>query len=232
MHWLGSYGRKWALHCALGELLGIGAAGLIAFTANQLLGEPVTMPQKLTVLIFMLGAGALEGSILGYLQWRVLHARIPQLPALEWMGWTIAVAVLGWFLGTLPGLFLQNSAFSNNSQASLAVPQNFIILSLLTLGLGLLMGALFGLFQWFSLKKYVPKAGKWIPANAIGWGLGLGWIYLAASWPDENTQLPYIILAGILGGMMAGLSVGIVTGIYLVRLTRQTACQNSYLQVN
>ncbi|KAA5539956.1 hypothetical protein [Adhaeribacter rhizoryzae] len=219
MKWPGKYTRKWMMHCTLGALLGIGAAGVIAFAVNHTLGEPVTLPQKLTVLSSMLAAGAIEGSLLGYMQWRVLQERNPQLPALEWMGWTVAVAVLGWFLGMLPFLFFLVGTADNSSQAPAAALDNFFVLSSFAVAVGLLVGALFGLFQLFSLRKYVPAAGKWILANALGWGLGLGWIYLAASWPDENTSLPLIIISGVLGGIMAGLSVGFITCIYLQKLT-------------
>ncbi|GEO07107.1 hypothetical protein AAE02nite_47710 [Adhaeribacter aerolatus] len=232
MKWPGKYARKWILACALGELLGIGAAGAIAFAVNHTLGEPVTLPQKLTVLGCMLAAGAVEGSLLGYMQWRVLQERIPRLPALEWMGWTVAVAVLGWFLGMLPSLFFLEGTADNSPQSPAVALENPLVLSSIAVGMGLLVGALFGLFQWFSLRKYIPAAGKWILANALGWGLGLGWIYLAASWPDENTSLPLIIISGILGGILAGLSVGLITGIYLPKLTQPKSQVVYFLKVN
>jgi len=220
MKLLNNYQRRWILHCAWGELLGIGAAGMIAFGVNQVIGEPVTLLQKITVLITMLGAGALEGGLLGWFQWQVLKDRIPILPAREWVGLTVAVAVLGWFLGMLPSLFFLNPGPTNTTAAAPSFLQNPWVLIIITIAMGLLVGALFGLFQWFALRKYVMGAGSWITANALGWGLGLGWIYLAASWPDENTSLPIIIISGIAGGILAGLTVGFITGLYLPALTQ------------
>jgi len=88
--------------------------------------------------------------------------------------------------------------------------------------LGLLLGSIFGLFQWFSLRKYAIRSYTWITANAIGWAIGLGWIFLFASIPSENSSLAFNILMGIIAGILAGLSVGAVTGYFLDKLEINT----------
>jgi hypothetical protein len=209
--------RHWTLYCAVGELLGIGAAGTIAFGVNSLVGDPQTLSMKLVVLTAMLVAGAIEGSLLGYLQWRVLVLKFHAIPLKEWLLCTVSIAVLGWFLGMLPSLFFAPSSSSPQAQ-SLDFDTNPLVFIVLTIVLGLVLGALFGLFQWFSLRKYTPDAYKWIIANALGWGAGLGWIYVFASLPSETSPLLVNIIMGVLGGLLAGLSVGAITGWFLVNL--------------
>ncbi|AQG78908.1 hypothetical protein [Spirosoma montaniterrae] len=210
--------QRWAVHCALGEVLGIGTAGAIAYAVNQAIGEPEQLGDKFTVLGCMLLAGAIEGSVLGWLQWRVLRERIPQLTATEWVGLTVAIAVLGWFLGMLPSLFFIDATPSNQPAETAIDLESPLMFAALSIGTGLLLGALFGLFQWISLRKYVRQSGMWILANALGWGLGLGWIYVAASLPTAQTPFALTVVCGAVGGILAGLSVGIVTGWFLLRL--------------
>jgi NhaP-type Na+/H+ or K+/H+ antiporter len=120
----------------------------------------------------------------------------------------------------MPSLFFMPTApqgIQPNEGINFSNPILFILFSLTT---GLILGALFGLFQWFSLRKYADKAYKWIIANALGWGLGLGWIYLFASLPTEESSMVFTVLIGICGGLLAGLSVGAITGLFLIRLEK------------
>ncbi len=56
-----TYWLPWTHYCALGELMGIGAAGGIAYAVNHLVGEPVTTAQKLVVLLCLMMAALLKG---------------------------------------------------------------------------------------------------------------------------------------------------------------------------
>jgi hypothetical protein len=184
---LDAYWRKWTQHCAAGELLGIGVAGGIAFVVNQTLGEPVSLLEKGIVLGSMVLAGAIEGTLLGWFQWRVLKERIPLLPAREWIEWTVAIAMLGWLLGTLPSLFWIEAPADQASAPEISP----VLLALGSIAMGLGLGALFGGFQWMALRKYVTGAGRWIVANALGWGPSAlpspsssVWELSAACWQD------------------------------------------------
>jgi hypothetical protein len=66
----------------------------------------------------------------------------------------------------------------------------------------------------------------WIPANALGWAVGMVFIFLGASWPDASTGWPLILLAGGLSGIAGGLSVGVVTGFFLLRIARSAPTSN------
>ena len=212
------YWKRWTANCAIGELVGIGIAGIIAYTLNTILGEPENIQSRIVILSAMMFAGSIEGLVLGVFQWRILKEKYSKIPKAEWIGYTIVVAMFGWFLGMLPSLFLlpQDIIFSEESQSA-NMTSTFLFIAL-SIGLGLALGALFGLFQWFSFRKYAHSAGLWILANSIGWGIGIGWIFLFASLPNEHTSLPIIIIGGMVGGLLAGLSVGAVTGIFLLKI--------------
>lgn len=209
---------KWTTYCALGELLGIGFAGAMAFAVNSMIAEPQTFLVKLLVLFLMLVAGFIEGSLLGIFQWNALKVKFPKIPKSQWVFYTVIIAVFGWFIGMLPSLFFMPSQTSTISNSQPFDFDNPIIFALLSVGTGFILGALFGLFQWFVLRKYVQQAYQWIIANTLGWGLGLGWIYLFASLPNERTTLLTNSMFGVIGGLLAGLSVGGVTGLFLVKL--------------
>jgi hypothetical protein len=209
------YWQKWTIACVIGELLGMGAVAVIALSYNRWAGEPVTAGDKALNLLVMVFAGAIEGFLLGLWQWRVLRQKFPKMPAREWIGYTMAIAMLGWFLGMLPSLLL---TLGNAPVPPQPVEPPLVLILAGALALGLFLGAMFGLFQWFAFQKYARESIQWVTGNSLGWGLGMMFIFGAATWPGETTPLPAIILAGIAAGALAGLSVGAITGIYLNRI--------------
>ncbi len=210
--------QKWTICCASGELLGIGIAGGIAFLVNTYVGEPVSFSSKVIVLSMMMLAGFIEGYILAQFQWYALKDKFKKLPRKQWTFNTVLVAVLGWFLGMLPSLFFIHSGDSTTSNAASFDFENPFVFTTLCLSAGLLLGSIFGFFQWLVLRKYALHSHAWIIANATGWGLGMIWIYVCASLPNDETSLPLHILSGISGGLLAGLSVGAITGRTLIIL--------------
>ncbi len=91
------------------------------------------------------------GSLTGLLQYGLLRRCLPR------MGWWVALTIAGWLLGALlalaPGLLgWKYPVFS--------LDLAFI-----------LMGFSIGAGQWVLLRQRLPRAGWWIGANAVGWGL-------------------------------------------------------------
>lgn len=209
------YFRRWTLACAAGELLGIGAAGAIAYLHLRWMGEPGTDAARWLNWGVMVLAGCLEGTILGWFQWNTLRLRYPTLPAPHWIGITVLVAALGWAFGMAIPLF-----WTGDPPAGAVPPPEPSALAtyLMASGFGLLIGAVFGLFQWLVLRGYAQRSPRWILANAFGWALGLGFIYLAASLPLAGSSLWISALLGASGGILAGLSVGAVTGRFLLSM--------------
>lgn len=94
----------------------------------------------------------LVGLITGLLQYGLLRLYLPRMD-----GWVLATAG-GWLLGVLlvliPGWLTGTEALIMNIDAV------FIV-----------MGLSIGTGQWLLLRRRLPRAGWWIPANGAGWAL-------------------------------------------------------------
>ena len=206
--------HRWTINCALGELLGIGAAGSIAVAVNYYLGEPQSLMQKIFVLFTMLIAGAMEGTAIAVFQWKVLHHLFPKMKLYSWWKWTVAIALLGWGLGMLPSLFFTQS--STAAVADTNEPSMWLI-AIMAAASGAVAGALFGLFQSFELKQHSSKWKWWIIANTLAWSVAMLIIFIGASWPSATTPVSIIISSAITSGCLAGLSLGVITGFSLLK---------------
>ena len=210
--------RDWTLSCALGEFIGIGLAGIVATIMIVGMGEPQNAVEAWGAYAAMVAVGAVEGSAIGYFQWRVLHRLFPVMTARAWVGATLAVAVLGWAVGMLPSTL---TAGAPQPEAASAQPALWLIL-LMSAGIGAAAGLVFGFAQWLVLRRHAAHSAHWMLSNMGGWAVAMAWIFLAASWPDESTPKLIVVLGGLAGGALAGLSIGAVTGLSLLRLARQT----------
>jgi hypothetical protein len=208
-----NYWLRWTAVCGLGEFLGIGVAAGIGFGVVMTLGEPDTLGEKLFVILTAIVSGIIEGLVTGWLQWWVLREKFAAVKAKDWLFYTALGAATGWILGMTPSTFLMGQG------GATPVPEfSSALIALLAAGAGLVLGALFGFFQWLELRKHTVQAARWIPANAIAWAIGLAIIYLGASMPTAETALAMVILIGTVSGLLAGLSVGAITGLFLIKL--------------
>lgn len=206
--------RRWMAACTAGEFLGFGAAALWAWIAFAVVGaDPASWSGRVAALGFMVLAGAAEGAVLGGLQWVVLKKWFPGLRARSWLGATMAVAALGWFIGMLAPMFMAPTRASGVSDE----PALLLVL-VAAGGFGALAGAAFGLAQWVVLRRHAFDAGRWIGANAVGWAIGLPWGYLAGSVGDLRESAPIAVLLGAVAGALMGASVAAVTGRALTRI--------------
>lgn len=206
---------RWTRWCGAGELLGFGAVGLAALLLRGMLGEPRTGPERLLTWLGMLAGGAAEGSALAWAQWRVLREHFPRLTLGAWWRPTVAAAMVGWGLGMLPSLLLAPGAAGQESGSG--QPPLLLTGAMVVAG-GAIAGAMFGAFQARTLRHHAHHAGRWIWANALGWGAGMPWLFLGASLPEAATPPAWIALSALASGALAGLVVGGVTGAVLVRL--------------
>lgn len=195
--------RSWVLACGVAEAIGIGTAGLAA-----VLAESATASAALALVLV---AGAVEGLALGTLQWRWLRTRLPSLAARDWVGLTVAVAVVGWALGTAAV-----AAGDPGGDPSPGPPG--WAMALLGLPLGAAAGGLFGAAQWFILRHHARDARRWVAANVGGWALAFAGIFGAAGLPTPDTPAALVVLAAAAGGFFGGLGLGAVTGRVATRL--------------
>jgi hypothetical protein len=93
----------------------------------------------------------IAGLLTGLLQYGLLCHYLSQ------MGWWVAATIGGWLLGILltmvPGWLNWTSQLFNFDLA-------FIV-----------MGLSIGVWQWLLLRRRLLRAGWWIGANVVGWGL-------------------------------------------------------------
>ena len=94
----------------------------------------------------------LVGLVTSLLQYGLLRRYLPR------MGGWVPATLGGWLLGVLlvliPGWLTGTDAFLQNIDAV------FIV-----------MGLSIGTGQWLLLRRRMPRAGWWIPANGVGWAL-------------------------------------------------------------
>lgn len=145
----------------------------------------------------MLGIGT--GVAVGYLQWRVLRGIVAR------SGWWTAASTLG------PTVALAIYAVVN---AVTGYPFD-LAWSEGALGWALALlvgGALTGMWQQRILRPHLGGSGWWIPASAVGWGLGI----LATSALEAISGPP-----AIAGPLLSGAVLGAVTGYVLLRMSER-----------
>jgi len=152
----------------------------------------------------MLGS-TIAGLVLGLVQWP--HVQ-PHLIYARW--WPLASA-LGALVGTLLGVGV----------GALLQPLEWVA-SVATV---VVATAVLGVAQWWILRQQVARAGWWIVANALGWGLGLlgGFVVVGLGFVLEPTlALPGdMFTGGAIGGAIAGAIGGTISGGVLLWLLRR-----------
>ena len=206
--------QKWIIYCGLGEFIGMGTVALVAVMTTKWIGEPMSSSQKLITLMLMLLAGVVEGLILGALQWQIIKKIFVRITALEWVGYTVLAAVMGWMLGMTPSLL---QPIGDTANEGFDPPQYMMIL--VGIGMGLVLGALFGLLQRIPLVGQTTKANSWILANMLGWGVAIGIIFIGSTSTAADWSIGTILSIGAITGLIAGISFGAITAWFLKRMT-------------
>ena len=184
---------KWVLASTVGVVVGsimVLVIGLLIYGLLEELfgsaGTDIVFEFWLTwwVMGIMLGIGV------GILQWLVLRRRIT---GAGW--WVLASAAAGAviFQGDLESL-------------SFGLPLRFT-------GIVALGGAVAGILQWLVLRGKVSRAGWWVLASTVGWGLSIA-VLRALEWgvTDDCELVPQVV---------SGVVLGAITGAALVWLLLQ-----------
>lgn len=208
--------RDWVAANALGEVVGLGVAVVIAIGLAQAHAIPPAT-EILVVTAAFLAVGAYEGAIVGAAQWLVLRRVIPSLRAKEWIGATAVGAIVAWMLGRLPSALADwKSVAGDVGQPAPSLP----MVLLLSAAAGAALGLILGVAQWLVLRRYVPRAGIWIGANALAWTGGMPLIFLAAGLPSPHTSALAIGAFVMFTVAVAGAVVGAIEGAFLRLLLR------------
>ncbi|WP_280408053.1 hypothetical protein [Nocardia brasiliensis] len=201
----GGLWRRWCMSVTLGELFG--------FAAPALAGALVRDAAPATAALALLAAGALEGTVLGWFQARVLHTVIPGLRRADWILATALGALLAWTIGVIPVV----------AGEGLGSWPPAVVIPAATIG-GVVILLSIGGTQWLVMRRHIHHAGQWIRANAAAWLVAL-LVFTAITtplWqPGQSTAL--VALIGLFGGLLMALTMAAVSGAFLVRILRSNS---------
>ena len=195
--------RRWIQAVVIGELVGfVPPAATGAVLAANDAGD-AALVVGLTI------AGAVEGAVLGAAQAQVLRSRWPAIERRSWIRATAAGAGVAWLTGMSASVALPADDPSPALVAAILVPAALVAL--------LAMGWL----QWRVLRTVLPRSGRWVPATAVAWLVGVPIPVLALSAVPEVWPSSAQVLVAVVAAVAMGLVVGTITGQVLEGLADQ-----------
>ena len=167
---------RWVAANSLAEILGLGATLALGYLIFTGVGEPQNALAAVGSVLLVTSLAVLEGLAVGLLQGSVLRLVLPQISRGSWLWATLAGALVAWFLGSLPSTFMGLGGDAGSTPAQ--EPEAGLVL-LMAAAMGLFLGFILGLPQWWVLRQAVKRAWIWIPANSVGWALGMPIVFAA-----------------------------------------------------
>ncbi|MCP3144851.1 hypothetical protein [Pyxidicoccus xibeiensis] len=213
--------RRWVAANTVAELVGLGGSAVVAVGLASTT-DRMGVPGVVLMALAMIAIGTfLEGVLVGLLQGGVLRRALPAMPVKAWVGATALGAGIAWTLGMLPSSVMQLVMDSGGAQPAASPPVISEALQVvMAASMGVVLGPFLAVPQWRVLRRYVARAGWWVPANSAAWAVGMVLVFQAAGstpWPLTPAKLavPVVLLC------LAGAAVGAVHGAVLVWLLRQ-----------
>jgi hypothetical protein len=198
--------RSWFVTVTAGEFVGF----TVPATAGALLAEAPTG----VMAPALVGAGLVEGAVLGWAQARVLHRELPRLAVGRFVVATAGAAGFAYAVALLPVVL-------GERVTGLPWP----LLGGLAAVLATLLLASIGIAQWLVLRAVLPRSAGWVATTAGAWAVGLG-AFTALTTPlwQPGQPVALVVAIGVFGGLVMAAVVAALTGAALVRLlSRATA---------
>ena len=195
---------RWVRRVTAGELVGFAApatVGVVSASWPSWWAYPA-----------MLAAGAVEGAVLGWAQAGLLRPAVEGLRPRRFIALTSAGAVVAYAVGLAPSTLGGDLA---------DLPPVLLAVAALLAG-AVLLGSI-GTAQWIELRRWVPRAGRWVAATALAWALALA-VFGAVATPlwHEGQPVALSILVGLVAGLCMAATAAAVTGAAFIRLVRQS----------
>jgi hypothetical protein len=211
----GTLWLRWLGANAFGEMLGLGLTFAVVALLFSGMGDQAGTTAVLASFLIAAASGAIEATLVGLAQWWAMHPWFPGITRRAWWLATLAGALVAYVLGYLPSTLM--SLGEGASQSQPAEPPQWLVL-LLAAGLGAVAGAVLSFAQWLALRKRVPRAGWWVPANMLAWLAGMPIIFwgIDAAQRGQALAQTVLLLAGCL--LLTGAVVGGIHGVFLVKL--------------
>jgi hypothetical protein len=231
---------KWFIRCGIGELLSVSIATTIIVIYRYAFGEPNSFSEGSLLMLIMLLSGLVQGLILGWFQWSVLRYKFTLLKMRDWLAYTIISAVVCWIFGMIP-LLNSNGGDKETVEKEVVIKEEKVNTDkkdsttenlkiektkneepgnkfnlLTTLLLGFSIGAVFGIFQWLSLRSHSKRAYFWIISNVISWMLAMVIVFWAYSITEP--VLPILLIVGVLAAalVLASGAIAFINGSALL----------------
>jgi hypothetical protein len=207
---------SWIWANAWAELLGLGATFSLGYGIFASLEEPQTLLAILGFVLLMTATGIIEGTVVGWFQWRVLRRLFAEISLRAWWAATLLGALTAWFLGSLPSSLMG----MGSEEAGMApIEPPLVLILLLACGMGLILGVILALPQWRVLRKHAARAWVWLPANCLAWGLGMALIFAGIDIVQRIGTLAGFLIGMTVTLFITGAVVGSIHGAFLVRMT-------------
>lgn len=218
-----SFLRRWIVANSVAEAVGLGTTFVIGAAVAPHLGNQDSLATVLlTALIAVLAGAFLEGAVVGFAQEQIIRSRVALMRPGIWTLATVAGAGLAWLLGMLPSSIMAIVAPAAPTTGPAAAPfePDPLVVYGLAAGLGLVVGPILGLAQWFVLRRVVPGSAAWLWANARAWAVGMPAIFAGMDLVPWNGPSAARIIAIYAVCGVAGAIVGAIHGPVLRRLLR------------
>ena len=208
----------WVWANAWAELFGLGTTFLLGYAIFTLVGEPQTPLGVVGFMLLMTATGVVEGSVVNGFQWRVIRRQFEKIRFNVWWGATLIGALTAWFLGSLPSSLMGMNA--EETAGTTVVELSLGLVLILACGMGLILGVILALPQWFVLRRHAVRAWSWLPANSAAWGMGMVLIFLGIDVAQRMQNIMGVLMIMVVTLFVAGAVVGAIHGLVLVRLER------------
>ena len=206
--------RGWVLANAIGELIGLGAAGAIGAILAGMSGATLDAIASLRVAGALIALGTFEGLIVGLAQWYVLRRPFSHVRPQAWVAASAAGAFVAWTLGMIPSTLADFGAAAGDT-APAAISD--ALMYGLAAAMGAVLGPILGIPQWLVLRRHARRALWWVPANAAAWAAGMPLVFVGASAPPPG-GVADIAAVALLTAAIAGAVVGAIHGLALIWL--------------
>ena len=170
--------RKWIVATSSAWVGGLLGSIIVAHIVN------IIYPKETNLVV-----GLCIGAAVGYAQWSVLRKQITV------SGWWGLACAIGLGVPFVAGVILDEVGFEPPDLPASAILGRVIV--------GIIGGLLSGLLQMRLLKPHFARAGWWILASSMGWGM----CWLASSIPGPSIALLGLIMGGGLLGAVTGVGL-------------------------
>ncbi len=184
----------WVLASTVGWLLGF----LVGFIGGHAVEE--ILPSYGNAAI---GAGL--GAGVGIMQWLILRRQVSRA------GWWVLASIVGLAVAPVVGTAVALAGGYSITPESFGVLVGWIVVAAVG-------GAMAGIMQWLILRRQVSRAGWWVLASTVGWGVSVAVWEGVAALGRAMGFFPFAV--ALVGG---GVGLGSITGIMLIWLLRQPA---------